>query len=136
MSEPQLSLADLLGGASHNNRKQQRTVTPLAADAMAMQLREMFASYNEQHRFVAGDLVTFKPGMCIYGHMAVNAPMIITAILEKPLEKDHRGGTPYIYENDVIECGHIDNDGDFVKYAYDPRRLQPFVASSCAETSH
>jgi hypothetical protein len=85
-------------------------------------LKQSFITFSEQHTFVPGDIVEWKPGM---SNKLAKGPFIVVAVLDEPnFGTDPETGSQYFREPLDIICGHI-RDDKFLCYHYDSRRFRP-----------
>ena len=71
--------------------------------------------------FAPGDIVTWKPGLA---NRRSDGPFIVVEVLETPVfaEEDSSGST-YFREPLDLAMGHVVEDGSFLIFHYDSRRL-------------
>lgn len=105
---------------------------PLNRATRAAQLKEQRASFEKRHTFTPGDLVQLKAGMQITRAPNYGEPAIVTEVLNTPLvsEFEKQAGTPYFRQPLDIKIAIIDEDGDFLEYFFDSRRLEPYTGET------
>ena len=94
-----------------------------------LRLLELEASLRVAHDFEPGDLVRFKDGMRNKLRPGDGEPAVVVARLAEPVVDTQEGaGSAYFREPLDLVVGLIDEDGDFVTYHVDGRRMQPVDA--------
>lgn len=92
---------------------------------MRDKLTALFRSLTQAvYTFKPGDIVGWKPGM---QNKKSTGPFVVTVVLDAPVlvGDPDKAGSPYFRENLDIKLASLDEDGDFLEYHYDSRRLQP-----------
>ncbi len=91
-----------------------------------LRLLELEASLRVQHAFEPGDLVRFKDGLRNKRRPGDGEVAVVVEHLADPVFDTEEGsGSPYFREPLDLIVGLIDDDGDFVTYYVDSRRMQP-----------
>ena len=87
-----------------------------------VQLKKAFDIFTEENTFSPGDIVDWKPGM---ENRRGEGPYIVVEVLDVPVVPEHKSGTPLFNEPLDLAVGIIDvNDGEFMVYHVDSRRMQ------------
>ena len=86
-----------------------------------------FSSYQEGHSFKPGDLVTWKVGLRNRLHPSTNQPAVVMAVFPTILSKHKVSNTILSFVPVDIEIGIIDIDDEFMVFAVDSQRFQPWV---------
>lgn len=92
-------------------------------------LKEAFRIFSEENTFKPGDLVEWKPGM---QNRRTSGPLIVVKVLDEPVfgdDEQESSGHPLFREPLDIVCGMCDsNDGEFMCFHYDSRRLRHYIS--------
>ena len=90
-------------------------------------LSRLADDYLTEHRFVQGDLVTWKPGLRNRKMPDYGEPMVVVEVLAEPVyDQTADSGSPYFREPLTVLCLLIDEDGDALVFYYDAHRLMPY----------
>jgi hypothetical protein len=89
-------------------------------------LRRKFELFTRRDNLEVGDIVSWKPGLTNRRYPRPGTAGIITRIFPVPARDESKTETssPYFGEELTACVGILDNDGDFVEFAYDMQRLQ------------
>ena len=91
-------------------------------DNLISRLKKAEKDFNEANFFGPGDIVEWKPGM---RNKLSEGPFVVVEVLREVVMAETKdGGSPYFREPLDIVLGHFDEDGVFLIYHYDSRRLQ------------
>ena len=98
---------------------------------LAAALRARYHLFQTPHRFVPGDLVTWKPGLKNRRRPSYGRPAVVLAVLDSPLRDDEQdSGTTYFNEPlDLVRGLFLETGparGDFLTWHFDSRRFQPW----------
>jgi len=87
-------------------------------------LQKLYKSLTTaEPQFSPGQIVEWKPGL---QNKKAYGPFVVIEVLDPPRINDEpHAGSPYFKEPLDVILGHLDDDGDFMCYHYDSRRLQP-----------
>jgi hypothetical protein len=91
-------------------------------------LKACAARLAKKHSFAPGHLVRWKKGLKNKKTPAYGEPVIVMQVLEQPVfdpDANDSGG-PYFREPMDLVAGEIVDDGSFLCYHYDARRLEPY----------
>lgn len=93
----------------------------------AKELRRLYQAFNTSETFTLGQLVTWKPRLKNRRRPVEGEPAIVVEVLDEPLfnEEDSMGST-YFREKMDLKLGLLDEDGDFLFFHFDSRRLTAF----------
>jgi hypothetical protein len=100
-------------------------------------LKEYAAQLTKAHTFKKGQLVTWKKGLKNRRNPAYGNPVIVVEVLSEPVfDTENKGGagSSYFREPLTLVAGRISNDGDFVCFHYDGRRMEEYVGKSGVES--
>ena len=87
-----------------------------------VQLKKAFDTFAEVNTFLPGDIIEWKPGM---KNRRGEGPYIVVKVLDTPVVPEFKTGTPLFNEPLDLAVGIIDvNDGEFMVYHVDSRRMQ------------
>ena len=87
-------------------------------------LQKAHELFTKKHEFRVGDIVEWKPGM---ENRVSKGPFVVVEILpEIVMNTEESAGITYFREPLDIVLGQIDEEGDFIFFHYDSRRIQPF----------
>ncbi len=90
-------------------------------------LTAAFQALREHHRFAPGDLVRWKAGLRNKKRPHDGQPVIVMEVFDEPLyDHETSSGSPYFREPLTLVVGDLDDDGDFVLWHLDGRRLEHF----------
>lgn len=90
-------------------------------------LKECKDAINSKNTFKVGDIVKWKPHLKNRTMPEYGDPLIVLELLEKPLfDKDEGPDSPYFNEPLDIVLGLIADEGEFISFYYDRRRVEPF----------
>ncbi|MBL7785117.1 MAG: hypothetical protein JNM36_04380 [Chitinophagales bacterium] len=90
-------------------------------------LTNAYKKFSVQQDLKPGDIVVWKQGMKNKARPAEKEPAVVVEVLKEPIYDTESGaGTPYFHEPLNIALGLIDDDGDFLVFYYDSRRLELF----------
>lgn len=89
-------------------------------------LRKKHALYTRKDDLKVGDIVFWKKGLTNRRYPRPGTAGIITRVFPVPVFDDSKNeaGSPYFREELTVSVGVIDNDGDFIEFTYDGRRLE------------
>jgi len=89
-------------------------------------LRKKHALYTREDDLKVGDIVFWKKGLTNRRYPRPGTAGIVTRVFPVPVKDDSKAeaGSPYFNEELTVSVGIIDNDGDFVEFTYDGRRLE------------
>ncbi len=91
-------------------------------------LKELYAKYNEKHKFKVGDIVKWKPGFKDRKLPLEGEPAIVIEILDQPIfDSQNDAGSHYFREPYDLRLGALHSDGTFVAYHYNSSRFEPFA---------
>lgn len=92
-----------------------------------LRLLELEASLRIHHELEPGDLVCWKDGLRNKRRPADGEAAVVVARLADPVFDSEEGaGSAYFREPLDLIVGLLDEDGDFVHYHVDQRRMQPY----------
>lgn len=95
-----------------------------------LRLLELEASLRVEHTFEPGDLVRFKDGLRNRRRPDDDEVAVVVEHLPEPVVDGEEGsGSPYFREPLDLIVGLIDDDGDFVTFHLDSRRMEPIEPS-------
>lgn len=97
----------------------------LPAPMEARRLLDHFADYSKKHTFRPGDLVRFKPGLNMnYRYPHAGRPGIVLELLDPPIPAE---GQPHLIGVMCnIRVAVLDDDGDFIGFAYPSNQFEPY----------
>jgi hypothetical protein len=128
-----MSLANLLREIE-NKKDSDDHMTPLQAEAMAGKLKECMETFNEPNAFKVGDIICWKSGMA-NRRTPYGKPLIVAEVLESPVIDSEKGTASHYYGEMLdIKVGELMENGMFVFFHYDSRRMQHFVPEQSVET--
>jgi hypothetical protein len=88
------------------------------------ELMQAYKEMNTRHLFKEGQIVEWKHERLRNKNMC--GPFIVMEVLEKPLITDEQSaGSPYFREPLDLVLGCFDEEGDFLCFYYDSRRMRP-----------
>jgi hypothetical protein len=131
-----MSLEDLekvLGATSPGPAEGTVTSKPQSREELEAKLKEYAALLAQAHTFKPGQLVTWKKGLKNRRNPAYGDPVIVVEVLSEPVfdpENKAGAGSAYFREPLTLVAGRISNDGDFVCFHYDGRRLEAYEGAS------
>jgi hypothetical protein len=135
-----MSLDDLekvLGATSPEPAEETATSKPQSREELEAKLKEYAAQLTKAHTFKKGQLVTWKKGLKNRRNPAYGNPVIVVEVLSEPVfDTENKGGagSSYFREPLTLVAGRISNDGDFVCFHYDGRRMEEYVGKSGVES--
>lgn len=91
-------------------------------------LKARYEKYVVQHDLKPGDLVQWKEGMKNRRNPEYGQPVVLVEILSGKRSEVTDSGTPYYNEPLDAAIGIVDNDGDFLIYHMNLKRLEPYRA--------
>ena len=91
-------------------------------------LKEAFGVFSQENTFNPGDIVVQKRGMALRKQPTQENPGIVVEVLSEPVIscRDESSGSPLYYEPLDIKVARIDDDGDFLIFHHDSRRLEHY----------
>jgi len=100
-------------------------------------LQKKYALFVRNDDLRVGDFVTFKPGLTNRRYPRPGTAGIVTRVFPVPLKdlSKNEAGSPYFNEELTISVGILDNDGDFVEFTYDGKRME-HADPSCLVGKH
>ncbi len=102
-------------------------IKPSTDPNIGTKLVEAFLTLRTQHEFRLGELVQWKPGL---RNRLLGGPFIVTALLPEPLlAAEEKSGSAYWREPLDVVIGTIGDDGSFVEFHLDSRRLERWRAA-------
>lgn len=95
---------------------------------MSEQLKQLAELYLTANEFKPGDLVEWKPGLMNVDVPEYGEPLVVVEVL--PIRAQRKdANSQFFNEPRDLRCGRVDpNDGRFEIYAFDPNRMQHYVA--------
>jgi len=89
-------------------------------------LRKKHALFTRKDDLQVGDIVFWKPGLTNRRYPLAGTAGIVTRVFPVPVKDESKSeaGSPYFNEELTVSVGIIDNEGDFVEFTYDGRRLE------------
>lgn len=92
----------------------------------ARRIIDLYSDMNTAHRFRAGDLVTWKPGLKNGRYPEKNYPAVVTRIYEEPLSRaDMESGSNHFREPlDLVIL--VDTGDEVSEFHVDSRRFKPY----------
>jgi len=89
-------------------------------------LRKKHELYNRDDQLKVGDIVFWKKGLTNRRYPRPGTAGIITRVFPVPVKDDSKteAGSPYFNEELTVSVGVIDNEGDFIEFTYDGKRLE------------
>lgn len=110
---------------NEESRDVQQNMTDLAVEAAIQHNQERYALFAERYHFKPGDNVRAKKGLNCF-KFPNNQPLVVVDILEKTIPSNGKPGSNTGSQPKDIRCGFVDDDGDFMVYAFDSRYFQPY----------
>lgn len=90
-------------------------------------LKTCYQQFSTSVTFKPGDIVTWKPELRNKQRPDYGEPAIVLEVLDKPIfDRTDDSGSPYFREPLDICLGILMEDGDFVSFMFDSRRLCHF----------
>jgi len=89
-------------------------------------LRKKHELYLRDDHLQPGDIVFWKKGLTNRRYPRPGTAGIVTRVFPVPIKDESKSeaGSPYFNEELTVSVGIIDNDGDFVEFTYDGKRLE------------
>ena len=86
-------------------------------------LQELYKSLTDvEPQLTPGQFVEWKPGL---KNKKATGPFVVVEVFDPPRTSvEDKAGSPYFMESLDVVLGHFDDDGDFMCYHYDSRRMQ------------
>jgi hypothetical protein len=98
-----------------------QTIPPKSAN----ELKQLADRLDEDHAFVKGQFVAWKPGLKNRKFPDYGEPSIVTAVLPSPVfDPSETAGSPYFQEPLTIVIGNYRAD-ELLEYRVDGRRFEP-----------
>lgn len=114
--------------AMANSKNNQTPPRPRDPEYMKRELQKRFETFQARHEFKAGDLVRIKPGLRRERFLLEGEPAIVLEVLDSSIvDKSKESGSPYYRDKIDIVCASLDSDGDFLKFHYESRYLEPWT---------
>jgi hypothetical protein len=89
-------------------------------------LRELYASYRQQHEFEPGQLVRWKPQLRNKRLPDYDQQAIVMSTLAEPvINTSEPSDSPYYREQLDLVLGVIDGSGDLICFHFDAHRFEP-----------
>lgn len=89
---------------------------------VAKALREAYDTLGRPQSFQPGQILRWKPGM---SNKLANGPFIMVEPIAPPMiDTESAASSSYFRERLDLFLGHVDDDGDFIVFTYDSRRLE------------
>lgn len=104
--------------------------TELEKAALASNLIEHLAKFNETHQFTTGQLIQVKPG---FDTMIDPGVCIVSKVLNEPVYSNAEFSSCFFKEPLDMIVGVIGGDGAFREFHADSRRYEPYTGKT-AET--
>lgn len=121
-SESKELIKSLIHSALSENEGEQLTIKE-----KLQRLKDCKEAINIKHNFKVGDIVKWKPNLKNRSMPEYGDPLIVLEILENPLFDNEQGpGSTYFNEPLDIVLGLIADEGEFISFYFDSRRVEPF----------